>query len=110
VAAGSPMVRRRVAELQFRARYKAAIVAVHRHATVIDWYNCQLLCFSFSTSLLIASGLTPSSYSPKSAAKRKLLYWVCQTVQLKHENVVPICLKRLMKATLFTISRSRPTS
>lgn len=37
IAAGSPMVQKRVAELQFRARYKAAIVAVHRHAKVINW-------------------------------------------------------------------------
>lgn len=37
IAAGSPMVHKRVAELQFRTRYKAAIVAVHRHARVIDW-------------------------------------------------------------------------
>jgi len=37
IAAGSPMVKKRVAELQFRTRYKAAIVAVHRHARVIDW-------------------------------------------------------------------------
>lgn len=37
IAAGSPMVQKRVAELQFRTRYKAAIVAVHRHAKVINW-------------------------------------------------------------------------
>jgi len=38
VASRSPMVHRRVSELQLRTRYRAAIVAVHRHGTRLARY------------------------------------------------------------------------
>ena len=41
VANDSPMVHKRVSDLQLRARYKAAIVAVHRHGTRLHRYGTR---------------------------------------------------------------------
>ncbi|KAG0572786.1 hypothetical protein KC19_VG125000, partial [Ceratodon purpureus] len=56
IAAGSPMVRKRVAELQFRTRYKVAIVAVHRHARVINCPIGKLELAAGDCLLMVADG------------------------------------------------------
>ncbi|XP_024377736.1 putative sulfur deprivation response regulator isoform X3 [Physcomitrium patens] len=56
IAAGSPMVCKRVAELQFRTHYKAAIVAIHRHAQLINCPIGKLELAAGDCLLMVADG------------------------------------------------------
>lgn len=46
VASKSSMVQKKVSDLQFRSRYRAAVVAVHRHGAQLD----RFISLALSTS------------------------------------------------------------
>ncbi|GJP34150.1 hypothetical protein CLOM_g18608 [Closterium sp. NIES-68] len=56
VASKSPMVHRRVADLQLRTRYKAAIVAVHRYGTRLNSAIGDIVLEAGDSLLLVADG------------------------------------------------------
>ncbi|CAI5522246.1 unnamed protein product [Closterium sp. Naga37s-1] len=56
VASKSPMVHKRVADLQLRTRYKAAIVAVHRYGTRLNSAIGDIVLEAGDSLLLVADG------------------------------------------------------
>ncbi|XP_024545096.1 putative sulfur deprivation response regulator [Selaginella moellendorffii] len=56
VASGSPMVHKRVADLQLRARYKAAIVAIHRYGVRLSSAIGDIILEAGDSLLMVADG------------------------------------------------------
>eukprot|EP00897_Mesotaenium_endlicherianum_P005624 jgi/Mesen1/508/ME000104S10599 len=56
VASKSPMVHKRVADLQFRARYRAAVVAVHRYGTRMNSAIGDIELEAGDSLLMVADG------------------------------------------------------
>ncbi|KAJ7552305.1 hypothetical protein O6H91_06G049600 [Diphasiastrum complanatum] len=56
VASRSPMVHKRVGDLQLRSRYKAAIVALHRHGTRLNSAIGDIILEAGDSLLMVADG------------------------------------------------------